>query len=101
MAARSGQARAVVHEDFTEVQGVNDRWELTCARQTLQRRILTEHARRGVDFLQPESTVVGVDVQIGAYVTIGPSVVLEGDTNIGRAPLPISHLSMHRLEKRS
>ena len=94
LAAATGQARAVIHEDFTEVQGVNDRWELTCARQTLQQRILMDHAKQGVDFIQPSAVTVGVDVLIGTDVTIGPSVVLEGNTEIGNGATigPFCHL---------
>jgi len=94
LAAGEGRARVVVHGDFSEVQGVNDRWELTCARQNLQRRIVEAHAREGVDFMDPDSVVVDHGVRIGADVTIGVSVVLEGETSIAAGAVigPFCHL---------
>ncbi|MAY79626.1 MAG: UDP-N-acetylglucosamine diphosphorylase/glucosamine-1-phosphate N-acetyltransferase [Deltaproteobacteria bacterium] len=83
IAAQQGRVRVVIHDDFSEVQGVNDRWELSGARQVLQRRIIEGHARAGVDFIAPHTNVVGVDVVVGQDVSIGLGSVLEGTTKIG------------------
>ena len=71
IAAKQGRVRVVVHDDFSEV------------RQVLQRRIIEEHARAGVDFIAPHTNVVGVDVVLGQDVSIGLGSVLEGNTEIG------------------
>ena len=98
LAANEGLARVVVHKDFAEVQGVNDRWELACARQVLQRRVVESHARAGVDFIQPDTAVVDVQVQISSDVTIGPSVVLEGRTTIGAGSQVGAFCHLHNTE---
>ena len=94
IAAKEGRGRVVLHDDFSEVQGVNDRWELTCARRDLQRRIVEAHAREGVDFLDSDSVAVDHGVQIAPDVTIGMSVVLEGQTSIATGAVigPFCHL---------
>jgi bifunctional UDP-N-acetylglucosamine pyrophosphorylase/glucosamine-1-phosphate N-acetyltransferase len=94
LAVSEGRARVVIHDDFSEVQGVNDRWELAMARQALQRRIVEAHARAGVDFVQPGSVVVDHSVEIAEDVTIGASVVLEGQTIIASGAVvgPFCHL---------
>jgi bifunctional UDP-N-acetylglucosamine pyrophosphorylase/glucosamine-1-phosphate N-acetyltransferase len=103
LAAQEGRARVVVHDDFSEVQGVNDRWELATARQGLQRRIVEAHARAGVDFVQPDSVVVDHSVVIEADVTIGPSVVLEGKTSIGTGTVvgPFCHIRDSEIAERA
>jgi bifunctional UDP-N-acetylglucosamine pyrophosphorylase / glucosamine-1-phosphate N-acetyltransferase len=48
-----------------------------------QRRIIEEHARAGVTFLQPGTTRVEASVTIGSDSVIGPGTVLEGSTTVG------------------
>ncbi len=93
-AATEGRARVVVHSDFEEVAGVNDRFELATARGVLQARIIEVHGRAGVDFLSPGTVVVEQDVVIGPDVSISAGVVLEGDTTIGEGSIigPHCHL---------
>jgi bifunctional UDP-N-acetylglucosamine pyrophosphorylase/glucosamine-1-phosphate N-acetyltransferase len=82
LAAQAGRAGAVEHGDVVEVMGVNDREALSVARAVLQERVLRGHALRGVTFESPATTLVEIDVQIGMDVTVGPGVVLRGDTRI-------------------
>jgi len=84
LASQSGRCRVVVHADFDEVQGVNDRWELACARRVLQARIVEQHGRNGVDFIDPSSAIIDASVELDADVTVGPGVVLRGATRLGR-----------------
>jgi bifunctional UDP-N-acetylglucosamine pyrophosphorylase/glucosamine-1-phosphate N-acetyltransferase len=93
-ASSEGRASVLVHDDFSEVLGVNDRYELARARVVLQRRIVEAHGRCGVDFISPDTVVVHHGVQIEADVSIGPGVVLEGHTSIGSGTSigPHSHL---------
>ncbi|MEC8194011.1 MAG: bifunctional UDP-N-acetylglucosamine diphosphorylase/glucosamine-1-phosphate N-acetyltransferase GlmU [Myxococcota bacterium] len=83
LASDEGRCKAVIHPSFDEVQGVNDRWELACARRQLQARIVERHGRAGVDFVAPETVVVDTTVELAADVTVGPGVVLRGATRIG------------------
>ena len=81
-AASEGRCRVEVHHDFSEVQGINDRYELALARQVLQERLIEQHARNGVDFEDMKSVVVEPDVQICPDVQIGPGVILRGRTTL-------------------
>lgn len=83
LAAVAGRARAIVVDDPSEVEGVNDRWHLSQARRVLQQRLIRDHARAGVTFESPETTLVEADVQIGQDAWIAPGVVLRGRTTIG------------------
>lgn len=83
LAAAAGRARAIVVDDPSEVEGVNDRWHLSQARHVLQQRLIRDHARAGVTFESPETTLVEADVQLGQDAWIAPGVVLRGRTTIG------------------
>ena len=72
-----------VAADNTEVQGVNDRVQLSAARRILNDRILETHMRNGVTVVDPASTWVDVTVTIGQDTEIGPQTQIEGATVIG------------------
>jgi bifunctional UDP-N-acetylglucosamine pyrophosphorylase/glucosamine-1-phosphate N-acetyltransferase len=57
--------------------------ELARVRRIAQERILDAHMRAGVTVVAPETTVVDVDVRIGADTVIEPSTFLRGTTTIG------------------
>ena len=82
LAASEGRCRVQVHRDFSEVQGINDRYELALARQVLQARIVEQHARAGVDFERLDTVVIEPDVEIAADVHIGVGVILRGHTTL-------------------
>jgi bifunctional UDP-N-acetylglucosamine pyrophosphorylase/glucosamine-1-phosphate N-acetyltransferase len=79
-----GQAVAA-HElqDENLVLGVNDRIALARVRKLAQRAINERHMRAGVDIVDPDATVIGVDVQIGEDTTIEPGTTIRGGTKIG------------------
>jgi bifunctional UDP-N-acetylglucosamine pyrophosphorylase / glucosamine-1-phosphate N-acetyltransferase len=70
-------------DDADAAIGVNDRAGLMQAEEAAQRRLIQEHARAGVTFLQPGTTRVEAGVTIGRDTIIGPGTVLEGGTSIG------------------
>jgi bifunctional UDP-N-acetylglucosamine pyrophosphorylase/glucosamine-1-phosphate N-acetyltransferase len=63
--------------------GVNDRVELARVRVLAQRRILEGHMRAGVTVVDPASTLVDVDVELGADTVVEPSTYLRGGTRVG------------------
>jgi bifunctional UDP-N-acetylglucosamine pyrophosphorylase/glucosamine-1-phosphate N-acetyltransferase len=63
--------------------GVNDRVELARVRALAQRRILEGHMRDGVTVVDPASTLVDVDVELGADTVIEPATYLRGATRVG------------------
>lgn len=70
--------------DFDESMGVNDRIALAAATKVMQRRINEGHMRDGVTIVDPASTYIDADVQIGADSVIEPNVYLKGKTVIGQ-----------------
>ena len=63
--------------------GVNDRVALARVRVLAQRRILEGHMRAGVTVVDPASTLVDVDVELGADTVVEPSTYLRGGTRVG------------------
>jgi bifunctional UDP-N-acetylglucosamine pyrophosphorylase/glucosamine-1-phosphate N-acetyltransferase len=70
-------------DDADAAIGVNDRVGLMNAEEAAQRRLVEQHARAGVTFLQPGTTRLEAGVTIGRDTVIGPGTVLEGGTSIG------------------
>jgi bifunctional UDP-N-acetylglucosamine pyrophosphorylase/glucosamine-1-phosphate N-acetyltransferase len=65
------------------VRGVNDRVQLGEIREIAQQRIVAGHQRAGVTVVNPASTVIDRDVEIGQDTVIEPGCVLRGTTRIG------------------
>lgn len=74
---------AHVVDDPGLVLGVNDRVALAEVRAIAQRRIAEAHMRAGVTIVDPASTVIDVDVTIGADTVVEPSTYLRGRTTVG------------------
>ncbi|WP_436862951.1 bifunctional UDP-N-acetylglucosamine diphosphorylase/glucosamine-1-phosphate N-acetyltransferase GlmU [Staphylococcus caeli] len=70
-------------DDFEEIMGVNDRVMLSEAEKALRKRVNEQHMRNGVTIIDPATTYIGTDVQIGADTVIEPGVKLAGKTVIG------------------
>jgi bifunctional UDP-N-acetylglucosamine pyrophosphorylase / glucosamine-1-phosphate N-acetyltransferase len=81
--ANGGTIAAYKTDDGDAALGVNDRAGLMQVEAVAQRRIIEEHARSGVTFLQPGTTRVEAGVTIGSDSVIGPGTVLEGSTTVG------------------
>jgi bifunctional UDP-N-acetylglucosamine pyrophosphorylase / glucosamine-1-phosphate N-acetyltransferase len=62
--------------------GVNDRVGLAAVRAVAQRRIHERHMRAGVTIVDPASTVIDADVQIGQDAVIAPFTSILGATSV-------------------
>ncbi|HEY2631492.1 MAG TPA: bifunctional UDP-N-acetylglucosamine diphosphorylase/glucosamine-1-phosphate N-acetyltransferase GlmU [Solirubrobacteraceae bacterium] len=74
---------AHVVDDERLMLGVNDRVALAHVRALAQRAIAERHMRGGVTIVDPASTNIEVDVQIGQDTTIEPFTTIRGATKIG------------------
>jgi bifunctional UDP-N-acetylglucosamine pyrophosphorylase / glucosamine-1-phosphate N-acetyltransferase len=74
---------AHVLEDPAAMLGVNDRVALAHVRKLAQRAINERHMLAGVDIVDPEATVIELDVRIGQDTTIEPFTTIRGSTQIG------------------
>ena len=74
---------AVVVDDPTEAEGINDRMQLAAAEAELRRRTNESWLRAGVTLVDPASTYLDATVQLGPAVPIFPGTILQGETVIG------------------
>lgn len=77
------KVKAVSLMDTEEMIGVNDRVDLARANNFLNRKICEKWMRKGVTIIDPTSTYIGYDVQIGEDCTLYPNSYLTGKTTIG------------------
>jgi bifunctional UDP-N-acetylglucosamine pyrophosphorylase/glucosamine-1-phosphate N-acetyltransferase len=82
---------AIQLEDATDCLGVNTRAELAAAGAVLRRNKLAELMAQGVEIVDPDSTWIDVQVEIGQDTCIEPGCVIQGDTVIGEGV----HLKPH------
>ena len=69
--------------DFEETIGVNSRLQLSQVEKIMRDRINNKHMNNGVTLIDPQSTYIGVDVEIEQDTIIYPNNVIEGNTKIG------------------
>lgn len=81
--ASGGMTVTMPVSDPAMLMGVNDRWQLAKAARILRERILKKHAISGVTIVDPESTYVGLDVEIGVDTVLHPMTCIQGKTRIG------------------
>ena len=74
-------ALVINHE---ETLGVNSRVQLAEVEAILRKRINNKHLENGVTIIDPNTTYIGIDVEIGQDTIIYPGNVLEGNTVIGK-----------------
>src|SRR5690606_139529 len=76
--ARGRTVRAHLVADPAVALGVNDRADLAAVRAEAQRRINARHLAAGVTIVDPASTVIDADVEIGPDTVIAPFTSLHG-----------------------
>jgi bifunctional UDP-N-acetylglucosamine pyrophosphorylase/glucosamine-1-phosphate N-acetyltransferase len=74
---------AFTTDDPALLLGVNDRAGLAAAGAEAQRRIHERHMLAGVTIVEPASTSIDIDVEIGADTVIEPCSQLRGKTRVG------------------
>lgn len=84
MLGRGEKVGAEVTETPEETLGVNSRAQLAAVEAVLRRRINGRLMDQGVTLIDPESTFIDQDVEIGRDTVIYPFTVIEGSTRIGK-----------------
>lgn len=74
---------AVAADDYETTLGINSRVQLSGAEKILRRRKTIELMDNGVTIMDPDSTFVDADVEVGPDTVIYPFTWLEGKTVIG------------------
>jgi bifunctional UDP-N-acetylglucosamine pyrophosphorylase / glucosamine-1-phosphate N-acetyltransferase len=70
-------------DDSMLVAGINDRVQLSALAAELNRRIVAAHQRAGVTVVDPATTWIDVDVEIGRDAVVHPGTQLLGRTSVG------------------
>ncbi len=83
LSAEGAAVGAHLVADESLVLGVNDRSELARLRRLAQRRIHEHHMAAGVGIVDPDATVIDVDVEIGQDTVIEPFSTIRGRARIG------------------
>jgi bifunctional UDP-N-acetylglucosamine pyrophosphorylase/glucosamine-1-phosphate N-acetyltransferase len=81
--ARGATVGAVIAPEERMVAGINDRVQLAEAERELRQEIRLRHMRNGVTLIDPASTFIDEDVEIGRDTIIGPFCMLHAGTRIG------------------
>lgn len=85
VASAQGRVVATVTGSLDETVGINNRVQLAEVEQLLRRRILERHMYAGVTIIDPATTYIGTEVEIGMDTIILPGTSITGDTRIGSA----------------
>jgi bifunctional UDP-N-acetylglucosamine pyrophosphorylase / glucosamine-1-phosphate N-acetyltransferase len=72
-------------EDAQEIRGINSRTELAEVGRVLRQTKNEELMAAGVTLIDPATTYIEPDVEVGPDTVIHPGVILEGQTRIGAA----------------
>ena len=75
----------LVVENPEEIRGINSRTELAEVSRLVRQTKNEELMAAGVTLVDPATTYIDPDVQVGADTVIHPGVVIEGHTRIGSA----------------
>ncbi len=70
-------------EDANDILGVNSRLQLSECESIMKNRINNYHMSQGVTLIDPNTTYIDSDVEIGRDTIIYPGVSIEGCTKIG------------------
>lgn len=73
----------LLHASAEEVKGVNTRIELADLEREIRGRKLRELMLSGVTIMDPASTYIQPDVEVGQDSVIHPQVIIEGSSRIG------------------
>lgn len=75
--------QAYTLKDNTEILGINSKIQLADAAKILNKRTLTKLMKNGVTIVDPDTTWISEDTEIGTDTIIYPSVFINGKNKIG------------------
>lgn len=82
--SRGARITAMVWDDSAQVMGINTRRELAAAEARLREDTLNRLYQQGVTIVDPQTTYIDADAEIGQDTIIYPMTFIRGRTKIGR-----------------
>jgi bifunctional UDP-N-acetylglucosamine pyrophosphorylase/glucosamine-1-phosphate N-acetyltransferase len=79
------RVRPVVATDHLHVLGINDRVELALARKEMNARLCAQHMRDGVTIVDPETTYLEPELEIGRDTVVYPNTAISRLSRFGQA----------------
>ncbi len=88
------KVNAFILDDSDEIYGINSRLNLATATKIMNRRNLERYMVNGVTIVDPDSTWISEDTEIGTDTIIYPATYIEGKNKIGKSCKigPCAHL---------
>jgi bifunctional UDP-N-acetylglucosamine pyrophosphorylase / glucosamine-1-phosphate N-acetyltransferase len=83
IASSQGRKIVTVSGTLDETIGINDRVQLAAAERLLRLRVLDRLMYAGVTIIDPASTYIDADVEVGPDTVILPGTIITGKTRIG------------------
>jgi bifunctional UDP-N-acetylglucosamine pyrophosphorylase / glucosamine-1-phosphate N-acetyltransferase len=77
--------QAVLHDDWTETIGINNRVHLAEAEATMRKRVNHQHMLNGVTLPDPASTYIDAEVVVGRDTIVLPNTHILGRSVLGEA----------------
>ncbi len=95
--------RPVPAPDYLHVLGINDRVELARAREEMNARLCAQHMRNGVTIIDPRTTYLEPELEIGPDTVIYPNTAIARLSRMGTSCVigPNTRLSYARLGDRT
>ena len=78
------RVRPLPADDHLEVLGINDRVELAQARKEMNARLCAQHMRDGVTIVDPETTYLEPELDIGSDTVIYPNTTIARLSKLGK-----------------
>lgn len=75
---------AYIMKNNEEIFGINSRLHLAEAKKIMQKRINEKHMINGVTIVDPDTTYISADTEIGQDTVIFPATYIEGKNKIGK-----------------
>jgi bifunctional UDP-N-acetylglucosamine pyrophosphorylase / glucosamine-1-phosphate N-acetyltransferase len=96
------RVRPVLATDHLHVLGINDRVELAQARKEMNARLCAQHMRDGVTIVDPDTTYLEPELEIGSDTVIYPNTTIARLSRLGQGCVigPNSRLSNATLGER-
>lgn len=85
MKSEGSKIAVALMNDYTELLGVNDRFQLAEMNRLINKRNIKRIMDSGVTVTDPENTYIGDDVTVGCDTVIEPGCFIFGKTVIGKA----------------